>query len=79
MTMPVAESFATRERNVSEALSRAEVNRRWLRWNGGAPSEQRRRQLEATVESWRKLAAQAPDNRFVQASLEDARQMLMTP
>jgi tetratricopeptide (TPR) repeat protein len=63
-------------RNVREQLSRAEVHLRWPRWNPTASLTERREKLEIALESWRQLAASAPGNRSVRASLDEAQRLL---
>jgi tetratricopeptide (TPR) repeat protein/predicted Ser/Thr protein kinase len=61
--------------NVWATLGRAQVDLRWPRWNPNAPAAERQNKLDAALRSWQKLAAQAPGNQYIQASLADARHL----
>jgi eukaryotic-like serine/threonine-protein kinase len=67
-----AATFPAGDRNVRERVSRAEVDLRWPLWNPAAPEPERKRRLEAALQSWRKLASQAPDNPRVQSAIAQA-------
>lgn len=67
-----AEAFPAGQRHVLQILGRAEVDLRWARWNPGASPAERQRILDRAREALEKLAARAPSNRAIQASLAAA-------
>jgi hypothetical protein len=74
--LAVAESAPPGDRNVWDLRSRAECNLRWPLWNPSAPAAERRARLEAALQGWERLAAQAPANQRVRATLAKVRAAL---
>jgi hypothetical protein len=74
-----AEPVGANPSNVRDLMNRAEVNRRWPRWNASAPAEERQRRLDIARQALLALSSYAPNDRAVQKALADVQRSSVLP